>query len=66
MVFYIHYCLKDNALVLSKSSLLVNYLQTRKHHANIKDLYSISFLYHIYLLLYKEKAALAGLLSGLD
>lgn len=47
MVFSICDLLKDNALVLPKSSLFVNYLQTRKHHANAKILFQ-SALYIIF------------------
>ena len=42
MVFYIHYLLKENALVLPKNSLFVNYLQTKKRHANVRVLFQSS------------------------
>lgn len=52
----LYYWVQDDALVLPKSSLFVNYLQTEKHHANIGVLFQ-SVFYIFYLLLDKEKVA---------
>lgn len=52
-VFYIRYLLKENALVLPKNSLFVNYLQTKKVMQMSEFFFRV--LHQFYLLLDKEE-----------
>lgn len=55
MVFSIYDLVKDNALVLPKSSSFVNYLQTKKHHTNARLLFPPAFYIIACLLLNEEE-----------
>lgn len=46
---------KDDTLVLPKSSLFVNYLQTKKHHSNARILFPSAFYIIVCFLLNEEE-----------
>lgn len=55
IVFSVCDLVKDNALVLPKSSLFVKYLQTKKHHTNARILFPSAFYIIVCLLLNEEE-----------